>query len=134
KQQVKRAPTEPRKGKVPIAWPITVRSLSEAIGVRSGELLKKLMFDHGLTVNINSVLDQDLAETLALDAGCELDVKRQETAEEEVERIRSEPDKPEDLRPRAPVVTVMGHVDHGKTSLLDRIRKSNVLDTKAAGI
>jgi translation initiation factor IF-2 len=132
---IKQAPTMPRKGKVPIAWPITVRSLSEAIGVRSGELLKKLMFDHGLpNVNINSVLEQDLAETLALDAGCELDVKRQETAEEKAEQIRLAPDKPEDLRPRAPVVTVMGHVDHGKTSLLDRIRKSNIVDTEAGGI
>src|SRR5207302_6966792 len=70
------APTQPRKGKVPVMVPITVRALSEAVGLKSGDLLLRLS-GHGLTnVNINSILEPDIAETLALDVGCELDIKR----------------------------------------------------------
>ncbi|MBA4188501.1 MAG: translation initiation factor IF-2 [Planctomycetaceae bacterium] len=131
-----------KEGKIPIALPITVRSLSEAIGMKVGELIKRLLKESGQLYGNNSTLEFDTAALIAVEKNIELVIKKQETKEDILlERYRKmiEEVEPEKLQPRPPIVTIMGHVDHGKTSLLDKIRQnygvdSDVVSTEAGGI
>ncbi|NIA07224.1 MAG: translation initiation factor IF-2 [Actinobacteria bacterium] len=124
--------TLPRSGKVSIKEPIMVKDLSAAMGVKASEIISKLM-NQGVMASLNDTIQTDVAELLALDYGVELNIEREEGMLELF--VKSyEALEPVDIRPRAPVVTLLGHVDHGKTSLLDRIRSSHVVDGEAGGI
>ena len=112
---------------------ISVRDFSEKIGKPASEIIKKL-FMMGIVANINQDIDFDTCSLVAMDYNIELEQQVAKTFEEAMQENADVADTEESLVSRPPVVTIMGHVDHGKTSLLDAIRNSSVTEGEAGGI
>ncbi|PLS81450.1 MAG: translation initiation factor IF-2, partial [Chloroflexi bacterium] len=129
-----RVPARPR-GPVELAPTMTIRELSEALSVGAGDIMKELI-KNGMMANINSQLDYETAALMAAEFGIETTEyvpEKMAGIYDSIEEVLAV-EAPADLRPRPPVVTIMGHVDHGKTKLLDAIRQTRVAEGEAGGI
>jgi translation initiation factor IF-2 len=124
----------PRKERISIQLPCTVRELSAAAGVPGIDILRILMSE-GAMATLNTQMDPDMTELIAAELGIKIDFKAPKSIEDEfLDEIRSMVDPEESLVTRPPVITFLGHVDHGKTSLIDKIIGMNVVSGESGGI
>ncbi|NLY55558.1 MAG: translation initiation factor IF-2 [Firmicutes bacterium] len=131
KQQSQPTVATPVHKKVIIPLEATVKELAAVLGIQATVLIKKLM-GLGIMASLNQVVDPEAAILVAEELGFEAEFEKSKDPEELY--LQDPEDAPESLKPRPPVVTIMGHVDHGKTTLLDAIRESKVAATEAGGI
>ena len=125
--------TKPRKKIIKLSSGLTVKDLAELIGQRPSDLIRKLM-EMGQMLTMNQPVNLDAAVLLAESVGVKVEVSSDKEGEALLEEAGGEVAEQETLDPRPPVVTIMGHVDHGKTSLLDAIRETKVTEQEAGGI
>jgi translation initiation factor IF-2 len=125
--------TKPRKKIIKLSSGLTVKELAELIGQRPSDLIRKLM-EMGQMLTMNQPVNLDAAVLLAESVGVKVEVSSDKEGEALLEEAGEEATEQEALDPRPPVVTIMGHVDHGKTSLLDAIRETKVTEQEAGGI
>ncbi|HHT9129575.1 MAG TPA: translation initiation factor IF-2 [Candidatus Brocadiaceae bacterium] len=123
-----------KQTKVVMEPPITVKDLSSKLGIRANDIITKLLLEHNVRATINQILNEDIVQLLGVEYGIEIEIKKREAQEEHDFIIEQVSTKAEDMVYRAPIVTFMGHVDHGKTSLLDSIRQTNVAAGEVGGI
>ena len=124
--------TKPRKKIVKLTAGLTVKEFAELVGQRPADIMRKLM-DMGQMLTLNQPINLDAAQLIADGVGVKAEVAVEKQAEDLLEEVES-PAGEDAREPRPPVVTIMGHVDHGKTSLLDAIRQAKVAEGEAGGI
>jgi len=135
-RRIKRTGTNtaaPRKGKVTLQLPCTVRAFSEATGCPAPQILRVLLSE-SVVANVNTQLDPEMTELIAAELGVEVELRQPKRLEDDLHKLLAVEDDPQNQQLRPPVVTFLGHVDHGKTSLLDRILTIDVASGESGGI